>query len=145
MNKHIISFVVPSLLVVGAAAYLGLTLQAGETKAGVNISGDRSEFDLFKSYATWPNSTARKATTAAQWLHTMAPGSPSDPPQVVDINGDGLVDILVHLEKINIEAGVYHWYYGVLLNRGDLTFDLAYKCVHTFVSGVSRFYGDCTQ
>jgi len=147
MNKQIlsrISLIILPLLIIGISVYLFINSNVKEAKASVNIAGDRSEFDLFKSYNTWPNSATRKTGTAAEWLHTMvndvAQGSAVTH---VDINGDGLVDILLHQEKVNIEGSLYHWYYGVLLNRGDLTFDLVYKCLQSLDSGVSRFYGDC--
>ena len=140
MNKQIIQrvgFVSAMLLVVGAALWLLIAPNAEETKAYITPTGPMSPFDLFKSYETWPNSSTKKIGTAGEWLHTMAPRDVDT--TFSDVNGDGLTDILVHQESYT--TGVL--YYGILLNRGDLTFDLAYKCVH--ISALNRFYGDCAQ
>lgn len=146
MNKQTmrrVSFVVLLLLGVGAVVYLGFTLRVGKIGASVSIQGNRNSFDLFKSYTTWPNSANKKTPTAAEWLHTMVAQAASDSPTTfADVNGDGLADILVHQENVNISAGLDHSYYGVLLNRGDLTFDFVYKCVDTITS-IHHFYGDC--
>ena len=143
MNKQImgrLGLVTLLFLVAGVASWLLIAPNAEETKAWVVVSGRASEFDLFKSYATWPNSSVKKVGTAAEWLHTMAPPITSQPTTSVDVNGDGLTDVLVHQENRDV-GGIQ--YYGVLLNRGDLKFDLAYKCVVD--SDLNKFYGDCAQ
>lgn len=138
MNKQILrklSLIIFPLLAIGIATYFLITQNVKEVKA-ISLG---NPFDLFKSYETWPNSSTQKTGTTAEWLHTMQDILPSGYGSSItniDINGDGLVDTLVHQE-----IGVI-LYYGVLLNRGDLTFDFVYKCV--FVEGSpNKFYGDC--
>lgn len=147
MNKQIlrkISLIILPLLVIGVATYFLITSNTKEVKALVNSSGAGSAFDLFKSYQTWPTSGVQKTGTDAEWLHAMNPtfGNTVIPAQNVDINGDGLVDILVHAEFQSISGG-WSFYYGVLLNRGDRKFDLVYKCVYITAAGPDKFYGDC--
>lgn len=135
-----ISLIIFPLLLIGIATYFLITSNTKEVKAWVVISDRASEFDLFKPYATWTNSSNKKVGTTAEWLHTMAPPVTSQPTTSMDVNGDGLADILVHQENRDV-GGIQ--YYGVLLNRGDLRFDLVYKCV--VVSDLNKFYGDCAQ
>ncbi len=133
------SFACAALLVIGIVSYVLVGMNPPKTEASYDPA---NPFDLFASHATWPNSTARKIGTAAEWLHTMFPDLSSGVSHL-DINGDGLVDILLHNEPVGIGSTKV---YGVLLNRGDLNFDLAYKCVTKIDgSGVRQFYGDCAQ
>jgi len=137
MEKHFIQRVLfgiaAFIFVAGIASYIAFTSLEGESEAGYDPG---NPFDLFKSYQTWASSTTQVSPTAAEWLHTMVndAGAYIIPVQNVDINGDGLVDILLHQEGV-VDI------YGVLLNSGDLAFDLAYKCV----SNAGTFYGDCAQ
>lgn len=146
MNKQILrklSLIILLLIVIGIATYFLITSNAKEVKALVNSSGAGSVFDLFKSYETWPTSGVPKTGTDSEWLHAMNPsyGNTVISAENVDINGDGLVDILVHAEGLPIPDGQI-FYYGVLLNRGDRKFDLVYKCVY-ITAFVDSFYGDC--
>lgn len=150
MNKQIIrvvSFVILPLLIagVGAAVYFLPSIKSGEVKAAISLTSHGSAFDLFKAYPTWPTSGAHKTGTAADWLHTMSPGVSTSPSQTVDVNGDGLLDILIHHEFVSTVPSIYNFYYGILLNRGDLTFDLVYKCVYVSGDGPDKFYGECAQ
>lgn len=55
----------------------------------------------------------------------------------VDMNGDGLVDVLYYDTK----------YSALLVNNGDYTFKVQYKCYVTSpyeVGGLS-YYGDCAD
>lgn len=100
--------------------------------------------DIFNNYAPWPTSTALKATD-------LVPEALADLSQVynstnfstiADINGDGLADILFH----NAGYPASSWReYGIFLNKGNLQYDLAYKCVSTIVSNVAHYYGDCAD
>jgi len=120
------------IFVAGMASYIAFTSLEGETEANYDPN---NPFDLFADYVTWASSTTQVSPTAAEWLHTMVPNT-STPTTFADANGDGLADVLLHQEPAS-GADVY----GILLNNGDLTFDLAYKCV----SESGTFYGDCSQ
>jgi len=147
MNKQIfrrVSLIIFSLIIIGVATYFVVTSNTKEAKAYVSID---SAVDLFAPYATWPNSAVKKAGTAAEWLHQMTPNRISEQwVDTLDINGDGLVDILIHrdTDPIPPSGSIHHWY-GILLNRGDQTFDFTYKCVIKYTDSVPLFYGDCAQ
>jgi len=149
MNTKIlrkISLIILPLLVIGVATYFLITSNTKEVKAIISPSGRASDFDLFKSYKTWPTSTTPKTNTAAEWLHTMSnetSRTPTTASTFADVNGDGLNDILVHYEFVAPEVSGWRHYYGILLNRGDLKFDLVYKCVHVDDDAPDKFYGDC--
>lgn len=62
----------------------------------------------------------------------------------VDINGDGLIDLLYHNYTYSTNNRSYS--FGVFLNRGDLGFDVSYRC-YIFTSGstnpTTTYRGDC--
>jgi len=135
-------------LVVGIAVYFFFSIPEDEATAYVSVSGLRSTFDLYKDYGTWASSTTQASPTHAEWLHTMASPGGEVATTFADVNGDGLADILVHQDYVLVNGNpiTYHFYYGILLNQGDLTFDHEYKCVYENISGEGDvFYGDCAQ
>jgi len=72
-----------------------------------------------------------------------AMGSKEDyrtPQSAFDINGDGLVDIVSHVRQSDYSRSEL----GVFLNKGNMQFDVAYKCVIDRFGGIV-YYGDCAQ
>jgi|GEM_PF-4384104 len=123
------------------ATTLPLWLKAQQQKGQENLSqvlfpiaeagfGVNSE-DLFENYTTWTNSTNLNASdTVVQTLFNLyASGNASS---ILDINGDGLSDVIIH------SAGSTRKY-AILINNGNIGFNLAYKCVKTSTT----WYGNC--
>ncbi len=65
--------------------------------------------------------------------------------QLADVNGDGLIDILHHwYTTTNSSSGPDRYFGAILLNRGDLNFELVYKCVWDALKEPGKaWYGDC--
>lgn len=124
----------------GALATLKTAL-APEALAGFNAS----TIKIFAGYAAWPTSVARKAgDTIPQVFSLIAKNytnSNSGTTHQVDVNGDGLTDLLYH----SAMPGSYPFYFGVFLNQGNLQYDLAYKCAYLPVGTVAHYYGDCAD
>jgi hypothetical protein len=63
----------------------------------------------------------------------------------MDINGDGLSDLLFHYNHYYAD----YWgeqFYAVFLNRGGLNYELAYKCVRAKRKDTNNgFFGDCAS
>lgn len=98
--------------------------------------------DPLSDYASWPSSGAPKEDDILfRILDLFAKdyGSHYKTSTQTDINGDGLVDLLVHFSP-NAPK-----YFGIFLNRGDLGFELTYKCVYTYYSSDPEYYGDCAD
>ena len=90
------------------------------------------------NYTSWANSTGFAASdTMMQSLYIMNTNNTTRH-TLTDFNGDGLVDILYHYW-----GNSYPSYYMVLLNTGDMGFDLAYKCVRE--GSPIKYYGDCAD
>jgi len=72
---------------------------------------------------------------------------------MVDMNGDGLIDILLYIDAFHgaTQNGYNTFRYSaVLYNKWDYTFGIWYKCAEQYNSYVSvtvpmGFYGDCAQ
>lgn len=129
-----------AIMMAGAAIYLLKPNQSQVTLAGYGVNN----IDIFAEYESWTNSPNLKAgDTLVQTLYLMAnDGTGVAPNQsLVDINGDGLVDIAYHFRYNGFGASKY----ALLLNKGDNSFELVYKCVHASAEfGQPReYYGDC--
>ena len=62
-----------------------------------------------------------------------------------DVNGDGLTDVLKHSVPAYMPT---QYFFGVFINRGDLHFDLQYKCLYRDLDGLGNgtvwhYFGDC--
>lgn len=90
-----------------------------------------SIFDDF-SYKAWPNSIKLRATDFTySILGAMTGKDNTNYINFVDINGDGLVDVLYN----------YNGYRSILSNTGDYNFKVSYKC--KVANGF--YYGDCAD
>lgn len=100
--------------------------------------------NIFSAYQSWHSSSVLKTTDAlGQALFAM--GFENDynktPQSAFDINGDGLVDIVHHVRQNTYTQSEL----AVFLNKGNIQFDIAYKClVHRELSIVT-YYGDCAE
>ncbi|OGY71599.1 MAG: hypothetical protein A3E05_03875 [Candidatus Jacksonbacteria bacterium RIFCSPHIGHO2_12_FULL_44_12] len=103
---------------------------------------DSEPINIFGDYLSWHSSKTLKTTDMlGQALFAM--GSKEDyrtPQSAFDINGDGLVDIVSHVRQSDYSRSEL----GVFLNKGNMQFDVAYKCVIDRFGGIV-YYGDCAQ
>ena len=108
---------------------------------------DTQSISIFSEFESWPGSnTLREDDTAVQVLHT-ARAYNSNPNRFswVDINGDGLTDLLYHYyNSSNYRGGGQ---YAIYLNQGNADFSLLYKCFYNtdLDSYPYTWYGDCAQ
>ena len=106
---------------------------------------------VFSTYRDWPRSEDPKPNDTMRWylsaMHQVQNRPLDTTPtawratEQVDINGDGLIDILHRFTRCdsNSCSSVDVDYY-VLLNKGDLSFEVGYVCRN---DGVWR--GDCAD
>lgn len=94
--------------------------------------------NLYQNYLTWPSSTTLKADDTT--LQPLAYVQSTTPFNLTDINGDGLVDIL-----LNQPNGYIGRNYGIFLNNGSLGFTWAYKCAVKENVTPTVYYGDCAD
>jgi hypothetical protein len=59
-----------------------------------------------------------------------------------DINGDGLVDVLLHNYYYATDTS-RNYSFGIYLNNGNLGFDTGYKCQVTISNSTTTYRGDC--
>ncbi|QQS58751.1 hypothetical protein IPN35_04055 [Candidatus Peregrinibacteria bacterium] len=97
--------------------------------------------DVFNDYLNWPTSNAPKDDDLMpQALDTLSSVyNSTNYNSIADFNGDGLTDFAYHNALTSTNQT-----YGVFLNKGDFTFDFAYKCVYKRDS-VNNYYGDCAD
>lgn len=125
-----------ALLITLGVVSIYIITPPSKTKAGFG-SGS---IDIFDSYGSWPSSTTLKSTdTMVQVLFQMRSDTRSSS---VDINGDGLTDVLHH-EYNGVSFQDAQGRFGVFLNKGNLTYDLVYKCYVRDYNSVRTYYGDC--
>ena len=110
--------------------------------------------DIFNNYPSWKKSVSQKTgDTMSQTLYVLGRSivrtqqgadqsyTSVTPQSMMDINGDGLVDIVYHY-RYKFEGFPANYdilYSAILLNKGSMTYELSYKCVHDSTS----WYGDC--
>ena len=108
--------------------------------------------DIFNNYPSWKKSVSQKTgDTMSQTLYVLARSviykqnfdsqqtyQSVTPQSIIDINGDGLADIVYHSRELR-NGGYDILYSAILLNKGSMTYELSYKCVHDSTS----WYGDC--
>ena len=105
----------------------------------------------FSNYAEWPRSSNPIFGDTMRWylehlhVHQLEQLNISNPTkwsatEHIDMNGDGLVDLLYYY-TCNNSCGIFRKKYLVLLNKGSLKFDVGYICVE---SG-SAWHGDCAD
>lgn len=67
------------------------------------------------------------------------------PVTLTDINGDGLTDMLYHTWT-GPENSIKNHYYGIMLNRGNMTFEITYRCyLIDQPSSADTYKGDCAS
>jgi len=103
------------------------------------------QINIIFNYKNWPHSTTPKTSSylpGALGLLGLgySAGSGGGYSGLVDINGDGLNDIIY-----SFYMNDYIFRTAVLLNQGNNDFNLVYKCVAETNSGVATYYGDCAQ
>ena len=101
------------------------------------------------NYTSWPSSNELKEDdTMYQSLYTLYfsySNNQNNTQSLTDINGDGLIDILFYYySSISDNVGL------VLINNGNLGFDLVYKCYYDDYGNSSSpatrlYYGDCAD
>ncbi len=105
------------------ATYNGLSSYKLSAKIeGIEQSINTEEIinsDIWEAYVSWRYSSELKQNDTTFTMLNFLSSSTNG--QFVDINGDGLVDLLY-----NNSTGRK----AIMLNNGDLTFTLAYKCYH---------------
>lgn len=116
------------------ATYNGLSSYKLSAKIeGIEQSINTEEIinsDIWEAYVSWRYSSELKQNDTTFTMLNFLSSSTNG--QFVDINGDGLVDLLY-----NNSTGRK----AIMLNNGDLTFTLAYKCYH----GSGGYYWDCAR
>ncbi len=120
-----------------------------ELISGIKWKMDYGRWDVFSSYLDWKKSTSAKqndttlaflkmmVTSSTQWVtYSTVYNYPSS---LVDVNWDGLVDMLYsHYYKINHDS---EYKYAIMVNNGNYTFTPVYRC---YIKGW-YYYGDCAE
>lgn len=116
-----------------------------------NIGPGQAE-SIFNNATTWPGGRYSKQNALFNMLSSLSaiPGNTLDiiktTPihQFIDLNGDGLDDLLYYNVTQPTPASSQNVYMAVLLNKGDLTFEVAYKCANIYQAGnPNEWFGDC--
>ena len=90
------------------------------------------------NYTSWPSSSNLDPDdTMMQTLYVMQLTAPNKQ-TITDFNGDGLTDVIYHSY-----SGSYTSSFVVLLNTGNMGFDMVYKCVRE--ASPVKYYGDCAD
>lgn len=124
-----------------ASSFVGGNMSVGSKVplALASAPSDSPEFFLY-NYTSWPSSTTRKSTDhMVDALYFAAKGSILS--TFIDINGDGLNDIVYVAAKSNFGgSGMSGGIYLLFLNTGNNNFEVSYKCA---ITDDGRWYGDC--
>ncbi|MBI4359527.1 MAG: hypothetical protein HY564_00335 [Candidatus Jacksonbacteria bacterium] len=121
-------------------------------KSVFSASDFGDSIDIFSNYTSWQKSPSKKTgDTTSQTLYLLARSvvykqnfdseqtyQSVTPQSIIDINGDGLADIVYHSREFK-NGGYDILYSAILLNKGSMTYELSYKCVHD----ATGWYGDC--
>jgi hypothetical protein len=118
---------------------------------GIQFQDEELGADIFSNYTTWSYSEELKSTDTTYLMLGMfsIDNLYNKWSAFVDINGDGLVDVLY---RENNPLPLYINKRIILINNGDYTFKVAYKCVNKtsqyrdFQKEIKIwFYGDCAD
>lgn len=123
--------------------------------------------DLFANYSEWYKGSLRdydpifilvKSQVSQSTNLSYTWSTFSYPNLITDINGDGLPDLIVTNFSIRPEPYMvngqqfidysYTNSYGLLLNRGNMDYEVTYRCVRyqsSIYTGNNGYYGDCAQ
>lgn len=137
------AFLIGGISIIALFASSLFALQKREAMSAQIEVYDSEPINIFSTYQSWYSSSVLKTTDRlGQALFAM--GSKEDyrtPQSAFDINGDGLVDIVSHVRQSDYGRSEL----GVFLNKGNMQFDVAYKCVIDRLGGPIVYYGDCAE
>ncbi len=136
--KFVIGGLALAVILIGTGVYLGVSWKGQETQAhnipatnNILLKPTGSQIYIFNKWSTWPKSGAQKAgDMIPQTLFLMGLPVGTDPGTwqdhtIMDINGDGLSDVLYH--DLAVSSGTLS-FFAILLNKGNMNFELVYKC-----------------
>lgn len=107
---------------------------------------------IFADYESWPSSsTLSSSDTMLQTLFLMKEPN-TNRFTALDINGDGLVDILYHAQGADqkVTGGYYYYtdFFAVMLNKGGNSFENEYICAFRHDQSYTlpvTYFGDCAE
>ncbi len=129
---------------------LSSAIQGIQPKDQANMS-----YGVFSDYLLWSKSFYPKSNDTTNmmlellgvnlqttsygpsWLYQWYSVSASNNITLTDINGDGLVDFVYSMANPVRRA--------IIINNGNYTFKVVYKCAIDVASSVSTYYGDCAD
>lgn len=143
-----------------AISWSGITYKLSNSIDWIRWFNPIKNGDVFHDYVKWKNSTQVKvwdntlaflkmmSTSSKTWNSA---ASKSYPSSLIDINWDGLVDMLYSSydkrvenrfrEWGHYEYWIYTYKYSIMINNWDYTFTPVYRCLQED----GKYYGNCAE